>query len=96
MTGEQRTRVLAAMDEEDADVMRRLLSYEEGTAGSLMTPDIIILGANRRFLFVFQEDHPSSPLRRELVTDYDPARNLAPLTPPPVRAEPPPPDPPAK
>ena len=24
--------------------MRRLLSYEEGTAGALMTPDIIILG----------------------------------------------------
>lgn len=46
MPGEQRTRVLAAMDEEDADVMRRLLSYEEGTAGSLMTPEIIILGAN--------------------------------------------------
>ncbi|CAB4852953.1 unannotated protein [freshwater metagenome] len=46
MPGEQRTRVLDAMDEEDADVMRRLLSYEEGTAGALMTPDIIILGAN--------------------------------------------------
>jgi CBS domain-containing protein len=45
MPGEQRTRVLAAMDEEDADVMRRLLSYEEGTAGSLMTPEIIILGS---------------------------------------------------
>lgn len=44
MPGEQRTRVLEAMDEEDADVMRRLLSYEEGTAGSLMTPDIIIMG----------------------------------------------------
>ena len=44
MPGEQRTRVLDAMDEEDADVMRRLLSYEEGTAGSLMTPDIIIMG----------------------------------------------------
>ena len=44
MPGEQRTRVLAAMDEEDADVMRRLLSYDEGTAGSLMTPDIVILG----------------------------------------------------
>jgi CBS domain-containing protein len=44
MPGEQRTRVLAAMDEEDADVMRRLLSYDEGTAGSLMTPDIIIMG----------------------------------------------------
>ncbi|HNJ98891.1 MAG TPA: CBS domain-containing protein [Ilumatobacteraceae bacterium] len=45
MPGEQRTRVLDAMDEEDADVMRRLLSYEEGTAGALMTPEIIILGA---------------------------------------------------
>ncbi|MFZ4718814.1 MAG: magnesium transporter MgtE N-terminal domain-containing protein [Ilumatobacteraceae bacterium] len=45
MPGEQRTRVLAAMDEEDADVMRRLLSYEEGTAGALLTPEIIILGA---------------------------------------------------
>jgi CBS domain-containing protein len=44
MPGEQRSQILAAMDEDDADVMRRLLSYEEGTAGSLMTPDIIILG----------------------------------------------------
>ncbi|CAN5551874.1 CBS domain-containing protein [soil metagenome] len=46
MPGEQRTRVLDAMDAEDADVMRRLLAYTEGTAGSLMTPDIIIMGAN--------------------------------------------------
>jgi len=46
MPGEQRTRVLDAMDAEDADVMRRLLAYEEGTAGALMTPDIIILDAN--------------------------------------------------
>ena len=45
MPGDQRSRVLDAMDEEDADVMRRLLSYEEGTAGALMTPEIIILGA---------------------------------------------------
>jgi CBS domain-containing protein len=44
MPGEQRTRVLEAMDIEDADVMRRLLSYEDGTAGALLTPDIIILG----------------------------------------------------
>ncbi len=44
MPGEQRTRILDAMDDEDADVMRRLLSYEEGTAGALMTPDIVILG----------------------------------------------------
>ena len=46
MPGEQRTRVLDAMDAEDADVMRRLLAYPEGTAGALMTPDIVILGAN--------------------------------------------------
>jgi CBS domain-containing protein len=44
MPGEQRTRILDAMDVEDADVMRRLLSYDEGTAGSLMTPEIIVLG----------------------------------------------------
>jgi CBS domain-containing protein len=44
MPGEQRTRLLSAMDVEDADVLRRLLAYAEGTAGSLMTPDIIILG----------------------------------------------------
>jgi CBS domain-containing protein len=44
MPGEQRTRVLEAMDAEDADLVRRLLSYDEGTAGALMTPDIIILG----------------------------------------------------
>ncbi len=44
MPGEQRTRILDAMDDEDADVMRRLLAYDEGTAGSLMTPDIIVLG----------------------------------------------------
>ncbi len=44
MPGEQRTRVLDAMDDEDAETMRRLLSYTEGTAGSLLTPEIIILG----------------------------------------------------
>jgi CBS domain-containing protein len=44
MPGEQRTRILDAMDEEDADAIRRLLAYEDGTAGALMTPDIIILG----------------------------------------------------
>ena len=44
MPGEQRTQLLSAMDSEDADVLRRLLAYEEGTAGSLMTPDVIILG----------------------------------------------------
>jgi CBS domain-containing protein len=44
MPGEQRDRILDAMDAEDADVMRRLLSYEDGTAGALLTPDIVILG----------------------------------------------------
>jgi hypothetical protein len=44
MPGEQRDRVLDAMDHEDADVYRRLLSYGEGTAGSLLTPDAVILG----------------------------------------------------
>ena len=44
MPGEQRTRVLEALDEEDAETMRRLLSYAEGTAGSLLTPEVIILG----------------------------------------------------
>jgi hypothetical protein len=56
----------------------------------------LILGAKRRFLFVLQEDSPQSPLRRALVTDFDPERNLAPLAAAPVKAEPPLPDPPAK
>jgi Mg/Co/Ni transporter MgtE len=46
MPGEKRARILDAMDDEDADMMRQLLSYEEGTAGGLMTPEIIILGPN--------------------------------------------------
>ena len=44
MPGEQRTRILDAMDAEDADEMRRLLAYAEGTAGALMTTEVIILG----------------------------------------------------
>ena len=44
MSGEQRGRILEAMDAEDADVVRRLLSYEEATAGGMMTPDPIVLG----------------------------------------------------
>jgi CBS domain-containing protein len=44
MPGEQRTRILEAMDADEADVVRRLLSYEEATAGGLMTPEIVILG----------------------------------------------------
>ena len=41
---DQRTKVLAAMDDEDAETMRQLLSYPTGTAGAMMTPDIIVLG----------------------------------------------------
>ena len=32
------------MDVEDADVVRQLLAYEAGTAGGMMTPELIILG----------------------------------------------------
>jgi Mg/Co/Ni transporter MgtE len=46
MPATQRTRILEEMDEEEAAVMRQLLSYQEGTAGALMTPDIIVLGPN--------------------------------------------------
>jgi MgtE-like protein/CBS domain protein len=44
MPGEQRSRILDAMDVEDADVIRQLLTYEAGTAGGMMTPELIILG----------------------------------------------------
>ena len=44
MTSAQRERMLDAMDDDDEEVVRRLLSYEEGTAGGLMTPEVIILG----------------------------------------------------
>ena len=43
MGNEQRTRVLESMDEDDADTMRQLLSWPEGTAGALMTPEVIVL-----------------------------------------------------
>ena len=44
MSGEQRLRILDAMDAEDADVVRRLLTYEQATAGGMMTPELIVLG----------------------------------------------------
>jgi hypothetical protein len=83
-----------------ADTKRRIVSHRS----ELKTKDgwkienstTLILSANRRFLFIFQEDSPQSPLRRSLVTDFDPVRNLAPLAAVPVKAEPPLPDPPAK
>jgi CBS domain-containing protein len=43
MGSEQRTQVLESMDEDDADTMRQLLSWPEGTAGALMTPEVIVL-----------------------------------------------------
>lgn len=46
MPGDQRTRILDKMDEDEAAVMRQLLSYQSGTAGALMTPDVIVLGPN--------------------------------------------------
>jgi hypothetical protein len=56
----------------------------------------LILGANKRFLLVFFQTKPGGEIQRKLVTDFDPERNLAPLEPAPVKAEPPLPDPPAK
>jgi len=44
MTADQQELMLDVMDDDDADVVRRLLSYEEGTAGGLMTPEVIVLG----------------------------------------------------
>lgn len=43
MSTAQRSEILEAMDADDADVVRRLLAYEAGTAGGLMTPEVIIL-----------------------------------------------------
>lgn len=40
----QRAAILEAMDADEAEVITRLLSYEESTAGGMMTPEIIILG----------------------------------------------------
>jgi CBS domain-containing protein len=44
MTATEQERMLDVMDDEDEAVVRRLLSYEAGTAGGLMTPEVIILG----------------------------------------------------
>jgi hypothetical protein len=58
----------------------------------------LILGANRRCLFILTDEVPNGTIRRGLVTDFDPDRNLAPLVKPepPVTATPPPADQPAK
>jgi Mg/Co/Ni transporter MgtE len=44
MPEQQREAILEAMDEDDLEVITRLLSYEEATAGGMMTPDAIMLG----------------------------------------------------
>jgi len=44
MSKPQQEQMLDVMDDEDAETVRRLLSYAEGTAGGLMTPEVIILG----------------------------------------------------
>ena len=43
MPAQQRTAILEAMDDEEAEVITRLLSYEEGTAGGMLTPEVIIM-----------------------------------------------------
>ena len=44
MSGEQQRRILEAMDDDDAAVVRNLLSYEAATAGGMMTPEVVLLG----------------------------------------------------
>jgi CBS domain-containing protein len=41
---QQRAAILEAMDEDEAEVISRLLSYEEGSAGGMLTPEVVILG----------------------------------------------------
>ena len=43
MPAQQRTAILEAMDDDEAEVITRLLSYEEGTAGGMLTPEVIIM-----------------------------------------------------
>ena len=58
----------------------------------------LILGANRRYLIVLTEDGAKGPIRRDMITDPTPDVTMAPLVKPepPVTAEPPPLDQPAK
>ena len=44
MPRQQRAAILEAMDDDEAEVVTRLLSYEESTAGGMMTPELVILG----------------------------------------------------
>jgi CBS domain-containing protein len=43
LTGEQRAALLAAMHPDEADPLRRLLRYDQNTAGGLMTPEPLAL-----------------------------------------------------
>ncbi len=76
-------------------VNQRLQSWENN-GWKTENATTLILGANRRFLFVFSQARPNGEIRRKLLTDFDPEGNLAQLEPTPVKAEPPLPDPPAK
>jgi flagellar motility protein MotE (MotC chaperone)/sporulation protein YlmC with PRC-barrel domain len=44
LTAEQQEHLLGAMDQDEADDVRRLLSYDEDTAGGLMTSEPVVLG----------------------------------------------------
>ncbi len=46
MSAAERDELLEAMDPEEAEPVRRLLTYNPNTAGGLMTPEPIILGAS--------------------------------------------------
>ena len=86
--------------DQNVDPKRRIVNHRlqswEKKGWRTENATTLILGANNRFLFVFSQPDPSIDICSRLITDFDPERNLAPLEPAPVKAEPPLPDPPAK